>query len=118
MFGHIIHARRKESHDRQWQLTAAVQQNRNQEDQVAVWKQAERIGQVGKRRRSPYEVVPVAERIVMIGGDLQAFGVDWEATHGDQLQWLAAQGISREEAIKRSDAWTAERFNEWQPPAQ
>jgi hypothetical protein len=112
VFAHVQQVRRFLSDDRQWQLSAAVQPNREAEDQTACWEQAKQIGEFGKRRRrSPYDLVPPETRIVMIGGDLEVYGDAWAASHPGQMDWLARQGVTRDEAIGRNAAWLRKRLD-------
>jgi len=77
-------------------------------DQKAVWREAERLGEVGIVRRSVYEVVDdPATRVLVIGGDIAAGGESFIRSHPQQIAWLESQGVSVEEAIHRHRDWKA-----------
>jgi hypothetical protein len=70
------------------------------------------IADIGKPRKSAYEIVSDEERIIMIGGDFRAAGQLFIDANGDQVRWLLAQGLSLEDAAARSDAWLASQLGE------
>lgn len=97
--------RQAEAIERSWQLSAACQPHRDKKGQKQAWHAAEQIGETGRIRKSPLELVDASTRIEMIGGNLKLYGERWAGRNRSHLDWLASMGITPEQAIARHEAW-------------
>lgn len=97
----------QEAQERCWQLAAACQPHLTKRGQQEGWSAAKQVGDVGFRRKSALDLVDQATRIEMIGSHLKLFGEKWARRHKQHLDWLDSIGVSREEAIRRHEAWHA-----------
>lgn len=68
----------------------------------------ERIGDVGKRRASIFEMVEDREtRIGMLGAEIASGGARFVRSHGRWMEWLRSQGVDHQEAVKKHREWHA-----------
>lgn len=89
--------------------------------QRAVREVIDSIGRVGQVRRSTFEMLPDdAARIGYVGQSLKLYGAKWAARHPQHMRWLEQQGVSREEAIRRHEAWHAAEMQDpfWSKPVE
>ncbi len=101
VFHHVVLIRQRESSDRLWALSAASQPYRKEAAQREAIEAAAKIGKLGTRRRTPYELADDATRIEMIGDEIRLFGSAWIDKHPAEMRWLAERGITAEEAVRR-----------------
>lgn len=94
-----------------WGLTIACQPYRRRRDQKDVIRAAQAVAGL-QSWKSPYEMVAPEERVRMIGVALVTGGERWRRGHRQQLRWLAAQGLTEQDAIDHYTAWFAEQADD------
>lgn len=79
---------------------------------------AERIGRVGTRRKSAFEMLPDDEsRIRFVGAELKVHGRQWADAHPEEMGWLDCQGVTEQQAIRSHEVWHVEEMKNpfWTP---
>ena len=109
---HLILIRRKESSDQYFSCMAGCFADLQPSQRKEITQTLLDEMNTGRRRLTEYEVADPASRITMIGTALRVHGDRWAAKHPGEIEWLAAQRITREEAISRSAKWEAEMMND------
>lgn len=99
--------KRKEAFDKNFACIAGAFGQMDESGRKRIFATLEQEMQAGRRRLTEYEVVGGDTRIVMIGQMLKTYGAHWSDSHKGEMEWLAAQHLSGEQAIARADRWEA-----------
>lgn len=105
VFDRFTAGKRLEAERRRFAIEAAAVAWMDKQGRANVQLRIDALARTEVERRSTFEVLPPAERIVQIGGNLKRFGDRWAKAHPSQMRWLQSEGVTRDQAIAAHAEW-------------